>query len=119
MVLTRAEAEEEAMPSIKIPPEYIWEQDGEVHILALNARPVARVAPEGAGWIARTVLISTDLAPQMAAVRSLELGKGWAARWVALRHRPIARLCGREDLVPPVPRRRIKRAYQWGRKASA
>jgi hypothetical protein len=85
----------------KLPPDFIWQQEGNAHALYLDKRQIARVAPVGkGGWMMETVILEPGIEPQRFAVRTVDLGRGSAARWVLQRMRLIAKACGREVGTP-------------------
>lgn len=99
--------------SSKLPPDYVWQEDGEQHTLYLGDVALVRIKPLGAGWIAQILLEAPGIVRQQIAVRRVEFGKGWAARWVMQRQRVVANACGRPDLAPPVVHGPVRRSYAW------
>ena len=98
----------------KLPPDFIWQQEGDTHTLYLDKHQIVRVAPVGkGGWMMETVIQEPGIEPQRFAVRTVDLGRGSAARWVLQRMRLIAKACGREDLAPPVVHGPARRIHAW------
>lgn len=99
----------------KLSPDYVWRQQNDQHTLHLGEHALVRVEPFGTAWIARTLLTCTGITPQQCIVRNVDLGKGWATRWVLQRQRLIANACERPDLAPPVVHGPARRMYAWQR----
>ena len=100
----------------KLPPDFVWQEEGETRTLHLDQHPIARVVPVGqGGWMVETLIAAPGIEPQRFAVRTVDLGRGSAARWALQRMRLIVRTCGREDLSPPVAPANPRRVYSWQR----
>ncbi len=101
------------MPNNKLPPDFTWRQDGDMHCLMLDEYEVARIVPVGAGWVVQTVLNAPGIARQQLAVLSVERGKRWASSWLKQRLRLVVEACNRQDLAPPVSHGPARRHYKW------
>lgn len=80
--------------------------------LAINPSSVFPARGSAGGWFSLW-LKQIGIDRQELAVRSLAAGRAAAVRWVSQRQRVVARVCGREDLAPPVVHGPPRRWYAW------
>lgn len=98
----------------KLPPDYNWQEKDGRHVFCLGDKPLVRVCRKGfGGWVVQPVVEAIGIDRQELAVRSLAAGRAAAVRWVSQRQRVVARVCGREDLAPPVVHGPPRRWYAW------
>jgi hypothetical protein len=77
--------------SAPLPDGFSWQVEDQRRTLFCHGQPIVEIGPERQGWMARILISGKGISQEQVAVRSLDAGAGWAARWMMERQTALLR----------------------------